>query len=88
MLETLCPLILVTTLQLVVEHSATLSVATVLVVVWVSLTIDIKLVGCDTTEITCWLYSMLGDFSTGVTDEGEDGKTVEDIPAVWFKQYT
>ena len=87
--EIYCPLILVTTLLLVVKHSTTLSVVTglELKLVWVSLTIVTQLFGCVITEMFCWLYSILGDFIPGVVDdvwykqsivivEDEDGKTV------------
>ena len=87
MVETCCPLILVTTLLQVVKHSTTLSVVTGLVVVWVSLTTDTLFLDCDTTEMLRWIYSMVGDFITGVT-EGGDGKTVEGTPVVWFKHCT
>ena len=57
--ETCCPLILVTILLLVVKYSTTLSVVTGLVVVWVSLTIDTKLLGCDTTKMFGCLWGEL-----------------------------
>jgi len=85
-----CPLILVTTLLLVVKHSATLNVFTGLElnVVWLSLTIVTLLFDCDITEIFCWVYSILGGFISETIDdccwgkqfiftvEDEEGKTV------------
>jgi len=52
------PLILVTTLLLVVKHSTTLNVVTglKLKVVWLSLTIVTLLFGCGTAEMFCWVY--------------------------------
>ena len=76
MAETCCPLILVTTLLLVVKHSTTLSVVTGLVVVWISLTIDTKLLGCDTIKIFCCLW---GEHWT-ITAEDDFETTVEVNP--------
>jgi len=86
--EIACPLILVTTLLLVVKHSTTLSVVTglQLKVVWLSLTIVTLLFGCVTTEMFCWVNSILGDFITGkqfiVLSEDEDEII---IPHFWLK---
>ena len=46
---------------------------------WISLTIDTTLLGCDTTKTLCWLYSILGDWITAVINDlwGEQ-VTVED----------
>ena len=81
--EIACPLILVTTLLLVVKCSTTLSVVIglQLKVVWLSLTMVTVLFGCDTTEIFCWVYSILGGFIRETIDdsvivEDEDEKTV------------
>ena len=70
-LETSCPLILVTTLLLVVKHSTTLTVVTgvELMVVWVSLTIVTQLLGWDTTEIFCCLWGK--QLTVSVEDEDE-----------------
>ena len=76
--EICCPLILVTTLLLVVKYSTALSVVTGVVVLWVSLTIIILLLCCGTF---CWLCSELADCVTGVTDGPWSGKlsvTVQD----------
>ena len=74
-LETSCPLILVTTLLLVVKHSTTLTVVTgvELMVVWVSLTIVTQLLGWDKTEMFCCLWGK----QLTVTVEDEDEITVE-----------
>ena len=73
-LETSGPLILVTTLLLVVKHSTTLTVVTgvELMVVWVSLTIVTQLLGWDTTKIFCCLRGK----QLTVTVEDEDEITV------------
>ena len=78
-LETSCPLILVTTLLLVVKHSTTLTVVTgvELMAVWVSLTIVTQLLGWDTTETFCCVW---GKHLTIVTVEDEDGIPVEIKP--------
>ena len=78
--EPCCPLILITTLLLVVKHSTTLNVVTgpELMVVWVSLTLDTTLLGFDTTTMFCWLCSTLGDWITGVADDVWSGKLWED----------
>ena len=58
-LETSCPLILVTLLLLVDKHSTTLTVVTgvEVMVVWVWLAIVAPLLGWDTTEMFCCLWS-------------------------------
>jgi len=84
-----CSLILVTTLLLVVKHSTTLNVVTglQLKVVWLSLTIVTLLFGCDTTEMFCWVYSLLDDLISEIIDdrwgtqltftvEDEEGKSI------------
>ena len=63
----------VTTLLLVVKHSTTLIVVTGLVVV-VSLTMDIILLGCDPTEMFC----CLGDEQLSITVE-------ECFGTIWIK---
>ena len=70
-LETSCPLILVTTLLLVVKHLSTLIGVTgvELMVVWVSLTIVTQLLGWDTTEIFCCLWGK--QLTVSVEDEDE-----------------
>ena len=71
-----CPLILVTTLLLVVKHSTILSVVTGLVVVWVSLAIDAQLFGCDNIKTFCcgWGEQLI------ITIEDDFGTTVETSP--------
>ena len=68
--ETCCPLILVTILLLVGKHSTTLSVVTGLVVEWVSLTMDTKLFGCDTTKMFCCVWGV----QLAITVEDDFGK--------------
>ena len=70
-LETSCPLILVTTLLLVVKHSTALTVVTgvELMAVWVLLTIATQLLGEDTTELFCCLWGK--QLTTTVEDEDE-----------------
>ena len=77
MVETCCPLILVTTLLLVVKHSASLSVVTGLVVVWVSLTVNTTLLDCDTTKMLCCLWGE----QLIITDDDDFWSTVVTKPA-------
>ena len=72
LLETSCPLILVTTLLLVVKHWTAPTVATgvELMIVWVLLTIVTQLLGWDATELFCCLWGKQ------LTVENEDGITV------------
>ena len=74
--ETCCPFVLVTTLLLVDEHSTILNVVTGLVVVWLSLTIDTKLLGCNATVMFC----CLGGEQLDIDTEYDFGTTVGVTP--------
>ena len=62
--ETSC--LSVSTIPLVVKHS---TVVTGLVAVWVSLTIDVKLLDCDASKILCCLW---GEQFTIFVEEKDD----------------